>query len=496
MPSLPLTKLISLRRFLDGALDVYKNPLYYLAVEYYLFEIEHSPPETYKCLMTDCRDKYNGLQEMLRHLKNCEFLRQGLFSCPICNSTENFHAALKRRLTLSQKLQEKFKEFLKSFKSSSSSTKMPHSQWSDQAGAQSSPSNSSAQYQSGDVVPQHLPSVSESCSELLGETQYLTHQKSQLGQLILPEPYGLCCSTSSQSNSPAELSSVSESRAGTWTTEISPTSSAQSLKPASNDGYTHYGHLPTNSNQSTESNHAHLDNFYYPEQPHDSLHHSQSTQSYDEPHSFGHIPPQYAPSQLGFRINQTSPLSIDTNPPANSIDAIVYQLPSSNNMSWLDTCDMEEKMEDSSSTSFQRTIPLQPNCEANSDSLMLHEKFVAVQNTPSFDVSSHMDSDFISLSPEQPPDPELPQSGFRCPHCPFTPSGKKTKNYAAYLRKHIRSHEDHQVKCEYCGKPYTRGDNKEVHVRKIHGVPSDSKRRHSPDDIDFVNQKRTRNLPI
>ncbi|RYP78076.1 hypothetical protein DL771_000769 [Monosporascus sp. 5C6A] len=72
--------------------------------------------------------------------------------------------------------------------------------------------------------------------------------------------------------------------------------------------------------------------------------------------------------------------------------------------------------------------------------------------------------------------------GFHCEQCGFEPTGIP-KNYAAYMRKHRRTHENHKVPCQ-CGKLFSRRDNATSHAKKAHrpqtpDTPSVKRRRGS-----------------
>ena len=69
-------------------------------------------------------------------------------------------------------------------------------------------------------------------------------------------------------------------------------------------------------------------------------------------------------------------------------------------------------------------------------------------------------------SPTSPKDSRVSKI-YGCNICPFQPSGK-FENHAAYLRKHIKTHTNPQVKCCWCEKYFTRQDNATAHAYRAH----------------------------
>lgn len=57
---------------------------------------------------------------------------------------------------------------------------------------------------------------------------------------------------------------------------------------------------------------------------------------------------------------------------------------------------------------------------------------------------------------------------LQCPDCEFRPSGNAA-NFGAYMRKHRRIHFPRRVNCFHCELTFTRPDNRDNHMRKVHG---------------------------
>lgn len=93
-------------------------------------------------------------------------------------------------------------------------------------------------------------------------------------------------------------------------------------------------------------------------------------------------------------------------------------------------------------------------------------------NVDVFPFENHLYSDLSFASPtsEQSPNSTLSSHIWKCPHnnCTFQASGKRGKAYPAYLRKHLKTHEDCRYPCPQCGKVFTRPDNQKSHAKKAH----------------------------
>ncbi|RYP04423.1 hypothetical protein DL765_010199 [Monosporascus sp. GIB2] len=99
------------------------------------------------------------------------------------------------------------------------------------------------------------------------------------------------------------------------------------------------------------------------------------------------------------------------------------------------------------------------------------------------DISPSTQSATSAAESTSPSGSEMAGTGrFRCEQCGFEPTGIP-KNYGAYMRKHLRTHENHKVACQ-CGKLFSRRDNATSHAKKAHrpqtpDTPSAKRRRGS-----------------
>ncbi|KAK8117422.1 uncharacterized protein PG998_005703 [Apiospora kogelbergensis] len=102
-------------QFLTRSVDnCSKSRFYASALEYYLLE-DPSPvtPNGVACMMSKCPRAFRDAKQMLWHLRECSFFKDGNFDCPECNTTERFPTTSSRKCSwLRSRLSSKTMQFL------------------------------------------------------------------------------------------------------------------------------------------------------------------------------------------------------------------------------------------------------------------------------------------------------------------------------------------------------------------------------------------------
>ncbi|KAI2617080.1 hypothetical protein GGR54DRAFT_641185 [Hypoxylon sp. NC1633] len=440
---------------------------FFLAVEL-LLKCNNSQLRTDRCLMTNCSaNNFTDSQDWLDHLKRCQKLTEGLFRY---NVIENFQTASKYRAGLvdhpalipwmskfNLKIQEKLKDFMKSFTSSHSDSKVIPAQAVCQACGQPLPHDVTGrrtprkEYYEGQFRLPDIPIVSElQGNPWIPEYQY---QPPFCGSEL---PGSSCSSdlgwSSSLSIPPAELSPESAFRSGACSTEISPTFSADSSMTACTDN-TQYGDLPADLNEWSEtgpmffdSNHADDEHLNGPQTQ--LIEHQSTLSSFDPMHMLPF------PGNPGLYGRRGPSLKIKTN-------SSTYELAHLNEQSWLADTDTEDD-------------------QAQMGEPISDQNDVAASSVLSLDCCSHLTSANQPSNLDQAPSPAVSKPPLKCPDCNFVPKGKE-KNFPSYLRKHLQTHQNPRYTCSDCGRSFTRRDNQKTHAKNSHpdGIDScsDSKRR-------------------
>ncbi|RYO89428.1 hypothetical protein DL766_003261 [Monosporascus sp. MC13-8B] len=277
---------------------------------------------------------------------------------------------------------------------------------------------------------------------------------------------------SSSSVSPAELSAMS-SYPGESSTYVSPASYVSDTVANHENPSTIPIHdqLPSNNNGPTAS-------MYQVPSLGNALPHldgSKDTQVYSHNSPWG-IPAPGFP-MFGHTTSQTekqSPPVIDTNvlvPNTGGLVASIYEIK------------MQPQGFESSPTVSARTPSpwqlRQPSTEelkkldcslnpADAQYPSGSRPLINTANPPSPpDISPSTQSATSAAESTSPPGSEMAGTGrFRCKQCGFKPTGIP-KNYGAYMRKHLRTHENPKIACE-CGKLFSRKDNATSHAKKAH----------------------------
>ncbi|KAI0137995.1 hypothetical protein F4776DRAFT_619849 [Hypoxylon sp. NC0597] len=420
--------------------------------------------------MANCPEKnFKNAQEMLLHLGSCNYYSERLFRYPALNVTGKSRTTPRKNpldmLKLSQKLQEKLSDFIKSLKSArptpkESPTPEPHGQVDIQL--------SEHELLASQGCPE-LPAGQGSLHELQGGT-FSNQQNIPQTEFYIGELYG--SNLPHLLDQPAELPSTMGSFPSTYSTGISPASSVESPGITSM-GQMQYDGLRSGPNQDLEwfwdDNHEKEDGINWdsrlPTQPHDAS---------------SLVPmPLVLQSPSGQHSGPGHSLTIQTNLESNTdTQASPWESANSSGSSWLDTTYDNEESPAGGSYSLSAS-------SMNTSPFSNTETSISSPETTKRDVGFNQPPDSGLSSPElQPP----------CPHCTYKPRGKK-ENFNNYIRKHMLKHEDdrEKVKCKYCGKEFTRRDNCGVHMRKAHSISCDHKRRQdSPGNLE--NKKRTKSV--
>ncbi|CAJ2505190.1 Uu.00g125840.m01.CDS01 [Anthostomella pinea] len=516
--------------FRQGLLDeCYQSRLYAMALEYYYLEAEDPRPlQTYRCLMSACQKRdFKDPKAMLRHLKHCTLFPQGNFWCPTCGVDESFRTTSKKRCSwdrvrFGQKLQKKvqhYKDFFRGLAGPSeqstptatnqgscpacgsfipsTDTPVNHS-FSDRPGTFCKPElpNSQLVFR----LPAELPDMAlgELPAMALGEHfiegDYLQlhprQQSKETYSLCLPYPE-LDCSPPTivveqapNLISPSGPSTASPSRNGVHSTDVSPTSSAESSKPTTGiqiQCFQPVGHM----------GYFGQDQAGLPGQQLTRWNYGSSTASVRPPNdaiyglSAALPPPSRAQSVS--RSERVPSLTINTSQLISNMDTSAWarNVPcydgSAYDLKEMETPILENYQPMAAASSF--------DTGAGGTSSAGSSALSGAHNTASFDTSpskTAISSSSSGLAPSSVlTDPDL-QCHF--PGCEFTPKGKP-ENLKSYMRKHLRTHKDIHIQCPECYKTFTRQDNLTHHLRAAH-----KRRRDSSGSDELPSQQRRKSV--
>lgn len=397
------------------------------------------------CPETDFKDP----KDMLRHLKHCKLFPNGKFWCPTCQRVESFKVVSKKkcswdRVNIARKLYQKSLKILQRVSGQAGMPRCYCDCHVSQNGALGNglltpleprmpPTESGHQFsvigQSATATeycePYELPTPTMIPELSARNSNYM----SNLGTPRHPSYNGLpVLQTPCHQVSPSELSSASLGRSA-YSSDISPT--------------------PTN--HTTDS----------------------PVLGRQFPADITVITPQPIPTpKEGSQVNRRGDVPLLTVDTRQSVSN--SQLPPEWVLNRLldegETLGPPADMADLGMAGFTPIINSQPNeiFPFNHPSVpsgyLVPQTNMEVQPSPSTSVPSQSNSDTSPSSMSSGPDLLL-----QCHHvgCDFRPSGR-IENLRAYMRKHLKNHQNNVIPCEHCDKTFTRQDNLTSHIRKVH----------------------------
>ncbi|KAI1140711.1 hypothetical protein F5Y05DRAFT_423631 [Hypoxylon sp. FL0543] len=398
-----------------------KHGLYPIAVELLvLLEKTPAPIRTDLCLMASCPERnFKNAHEMLLHLGNCKHYSKRIFRYPAYDASEISQTAPKKSLRDVSKLGQRFHDKLRDFVRCLTST-LPASKEA--------------------PTPQ---SHGQADNQLPGPTLL---ESQNLSELPCAQDFRCELPASNRSplfNSPVELPSAAESLSTPYSTDHSPTFSAEPPTVVT----THqlqYECLPYGPNQHMACccNGSHMARAYVNRDVLQQIH----------PHNML-SPPMPAAFQLspGQHIGPGPSLTVQTNlEPNTDSNSPAWDLSHSSGSSWLDdSMDYEE----SPSGDWLSLPPPSTNTSPLSNP------------ETSLSLLGAARTDLGSAQPHASAPAELKGP---CPYCTYKPRGKE-KHFKNYIRKHVLKHEGRKkIKCQYCDKEFTRRDNCGAHIRNAH----------------------------
>ncbi|KAI0897314.1 hypothetical protein F4806DRAFT_494985 [Annulohypoxylon nitens] len=502
--------------FLKGVVDdCYQSRLLARLLEYYFVDNDPSSFGKCRCPMENCwkrTGEFDNPKDMIKHLKRCDFFKQGFVRCPQCDEVEGFRTNSKKscswnRLSFKHRAQKKLKaafDTIKKFASSQSDSTVVlgrcgncgHTVTPD--GLFENPEvfdnrcSTSALYDADEVRDCGPDGVSYG-AELFGSplaelhgsrvSKSLTYSHAQArgrasDKLLLyspsfelqgsyppsyelqgsPSPTQPVVGSHNSSNhssytvsDQSPLSSSPMSRGAISSSNVSPTFTESVMNVFTNNSQGQS--LSTNQYQSFRSatqNEVILNNGHDMEQA-QTIWKPQETQ-------------------------QQLTLSIQTNSNEPSINELEWGDRTFYTSQSLDAIGTVEELGIAgmpSTPMMPRTPPTLPDI---GNFLVpsfpdIGGSFTPEMVTPTTPSSSKLTTS--SPTSDRPLGSGLSDDELSC-HCGFRPTGKEG-NHKAYLRKHLSTHENPTFKCEICDKPYTRRDNMVVHLRnKHHRDPSSS----------------------
>ncbi|KAI2469711.1 hypothetical protein F4781DRAFT_442429 [Annulohypoxylon bovei var. microspora] len=504
--------------FLKGIVDdCYQSRLWARMLEFYFLDNDPKSFESCRCPMENCpKPSFGDPKQMLLHLKDCEFFKKGFLRCPECDDVEGFRTTSNKscswnRPSFKHRAQKKLKaalDFIRKFASSQPDSvillgqckncgysltpdglfenpKVFDSRCNPLATESQPPigpfsSNSHAIKVFGSALP------TEMSSECLIELP--TYEEIQSNNKFNHSPYTFSAQSPSSNiiseldSSPASRLVVSPAFTGSSTTTSTNNSQSQSLSAKY--------HHSSNSASDIEAI------------PHDIHGMKQIQINWQRPRSTRLYDPQYTKNLAipgpSFRLPSTSSgqeqsLSIQTS----------YPEPVVNNSEWENytfydegTLDPMSSVEHLGIGDLSSSTPMMETQLHNIGTYLSPFAAIADENVTTNFMSpatpSPLNSSIPSSSSDQPPDAELLEQDFRCPHCMYKPKGKAA-NFRAYYQKHVRGHTKTEYKCEHCEKVYTRPDNRATHARKSHQHADNSKKRRDSSAIgELENPKKKR----
>ncbi|KAI0536388.1 hypothetical protein GGR58DRAFT_397195 [Xylaria digitata] len=385
--------------------------------------------------MMSCPERdFKDSKAMLRHLKDCKFFSQGKFLCPTCHQGESFKVVSKSKCTWNKvnRVLKLYQKALKAIQRISGNHERPLCYWGRGISQNNTFGNSQfspAELQGTAPIPELYDARQ---SIYMGNLEAYRHLS--CNRASIPE-------TDSHQLSPSEPSSASSGHSGGFPSDISPTS---------------------------------------------------ATLTSESP-VLGHFPPP--PGGVGINMQ---PFSIigqlddatrngEVPPPSVNTGQSIADIPPE----WMD-----RMLLNPGETLSSGSIPIPPS-EINEilqlDTYTINKSLVPPDNTypqssPSMSAPSYSNYELSPSSMSSGPEP------LQCPHarCEFKPKGK-AENLKAYMRKHLKSHQEIKIPCGECAKTFTRQDNLTNHMRKKHTDVNESpskRRRGSLESLRSAGQPR------
>ncbi|OTB10996.1 hypothetical protein K445DRAFT_234248 [Daldinia sp. EC12] len=525
----------------------YQGRFYSRAIEYYLLEHDPTSFGVSRCLMENCPQRnFVDPRDMLRHLKGCKYLSQGIYRCPtvcfICNDAEKFPTTFNNKCSWDRpKMRERIQNTLRATVDTVKGIVGPRviskstlgqcrecgqklgnkHDLSPFPGIRDSHWSTSPIYNASSIqIPQEMNNtiVDTEVGELMDTPLILelqaTSSSSGRGDVndhdVYDDSYVVSdCSPStslpielpsvSVTSLPIELPSVSVTR--TPIINISPTVPTESPESASSNhperqcppADDHYmdilGGIIGPEVIADDSNH--LDLAYNTWQP------SSSAQLFSIPSSHMSMPP-VSRGQRGFRESRGHSLTIQTDHLDPALSVQMWE-----NVTCHNTKDTRAlnvlgppALGNSPSPMSSTDMSSRPNVNVCVNPFGVIEIMDPPQQNTLLDAFSSPDSTIPSSSPEESSSSatlESSNESLRCTVCGYTPTGKK-ENAKAYLKKHIGTHYGNRYKCEFCVKEYSRPDNRGVHIRRRHKSEEDSKKRRKDTDSSESDHHRSKRV--
>lgn len=458
-----------------------------------------------RCPLEGCGERFPDQQEMLKHLKRCEHMADGVFWCPTCHQWEKFRTRTGRRCSwkrepFGQKFVQKSRDVIRSLTGNSPGAQQAKAlcdQCSrcletltrDGHSSTSCGQADSASLWQAELGPPSQLDAPSSLGELSGDSISIGLQQrparsptsvSELSADII-SPNGNLTDTVSSLDSPDRT----EQPATTYfsgpgrllndmeISEIDPTHHVQSRRYCSLYGNAltspGFNIPPTHSINAPTSEMPFVSSAFLPSHTkHLSL----------------HIP------DLGLEALASVPLQEFH----SNLDGIPHfgDFTPEDNM-FMGAHDTANSLFQPSSL-VASPIILDPQLQANTSmEITLHQGlsnsspiaelpateivFVDEQNSPDTSlqpslllVDPMMPS---SRHPSSPPSTEEEQAEvYKCPKCDYRPDGLIRRSYKSYLRKHMenRHGQRRSIPCEHCDHTFTRRDNLTNHLRKKHSI--------------------------
>ncbi|KAI0593228.1 hypothetical protein F4775DRAFT_522111 [Biscogniauxia sp. FL1348] len=536
----------------DGPDKCYKARFWARALEFYFLEQRNPlPNNTYPCLMLNCAYKdFKSPREMLLHLKQCEHFPEGQYLCPACNSTSSFRTSGRRcswnRVSFGSKIRKTLKSPMALFKDmmrrNSAPTPSIPSLEVDQQGIEEFNPLEISELENSQLIHElnaersraysWIPSPKPEWTKITPvELEDLQQRASRFNVPKLDASE--CLSYPSHTLhmdfsqvlgsqiSPSQPSSTSSKSHEECLSDIPPTSGSTTAQ-STPTGILDYGiidlatHQRLISDQSIQQEIGHIESQYPDLWPSPSpLQPSATLSEYNtELGSFmindpSNVLPTAFISQAEFQNAKVPPLSIETGNMVPDFHIPVYDRESfkCDTGAW----DYVKRINDS----FQQpplgmatqvyhnvVFPFSDMAEeeVGSDARDSSEASYSPHSKPadssSFSSSSSPVADIHGSPNTESPTRDAAQ--LKCEHCSFVPTGKE-KYLKAYLRKHLKTHEDlTPLPCSCCEKLFTRQDNLTHHIQVFHPDfqispnPPCRKRKRSSASVEIVLSKRRR----
>ncbi|KAK6952138.1 hypothetical protein Daesc_006670 [Daldinia eschscholtzii] len=508
----------------------YQGRFYSRAIEYYLLEHDPTSFGVSRCLMENCPQRdFVDPRDMLRHLKGCKYLSQGIYRCPKCNDAEKFPTTFNNKCSWDRpKMRERIQNTLRATVDTVKGIVGPRvipkltlgqcrecgqtignkRDLSPFPGIRDSRWSTSPVYNASSIqIPQEMNNtmVDTEVGELM-DTSLLELQATSLsssrGDVNHHDVYDssyVVSDCSPSTSLPIELPSASV--ISTPIINISPTVPTVSPESVSSNhpgrqcppADDHYMEILGGiiSPEITADDSNHLDLAYNTWQP------SSSTQLFNITSSHMSMP-SVSRGQRGSRESRGHSLTIQTDHLDPALSVQIWE-----NMRCHNTKDTRALNVLSSSALGNSPSPMSstdmsshPNVDICVNPFSAIERMDPPQQNTPLDAFSSPDSTLPSSSPEESPSSATSVSSnesLQCPHCSYRPKGKK-ENAKAYLKKHMDTHGNMAYKCEFCNLSYSRRDNRGVHIRRHHKSQEDSKKRRKDTDSSESDHHRSKRV--